>query len=49
MGVVYNVTELLTGYGVSVMRVESLVNLVKQVKRGGVTLLNGKDESQSNE
>ena len=29
--------------------VQGLVNLVKQVKRGRVTLLDGKDERESNE
>lgn len=39
----------LTSHSMPVLRVKGLVNLVKQVKRGRVTLLDGKDESEGHQ
>ena len=39
----------LTCYSLSVLGIKGLVNLVKQVEGGRVTLLNGKDEGQSHQ
>ncbi len=47
--VVSFMTAKLTSHWVSVLWIQCLIYLIKQVKRGRITFLNGKDEGQSHE